>query len=375
MGRTATVVLVSPGGENLGALPPIELALPWWQESADLVAAIKERDGLDVVVLRLLDAGLAHPPGGAVTYLAQTDARPAGLRPARLDLDLQPLRLPYAEVNGPHRTLAWAREHLGPLSAMEQKRTWNLSTIWRLQANGETVWLKEVPPFFAHEPAVIAWASAFAAVPSLVAFGEGRMLLRDIPGDDLYSAGPDVRAAIARDHHQLQLAALPAMADLAAVGVPDRRGHRLADWLTSVLPVRRVRPALQRIEEALGCGVPETLVHGDLHPGNVRGDADHRTVLDWGDCFLGHPAFDILRLTERLDEPAARPLLDAWAARWREAYPGSDPLRSVELLRPVAALRFAAVYAEFVANIEPAEHPYHADDVEICLAQAAALLG
>jgi hypothetical protein len=374
VGREATVVLVTADGEVLGALPPIELALPWWQESADLVTAVRERHGIDVVVLRLLGAQLPHPPGGQVRYLAQTDGRPDGLAPAEVDLSPQPHRLPYAEIAGPHRTLDWAASHLGHLTAAQQMRTWNLSTIWRLEAGRETVWLKQVPPFFAHEPAVIGWASAHAAVPRLIAADSGRMLLRDIPGDDLYGAGPEVRAAIARDHHQLQLASLTALDSLAAVGVPDRRGERLGDWL-EVLHNPLVRPARQHIAQALACGLPEALVHGDLHPGNVRGDADHRTVLDWGDCSLGHPAFDILRLTDGLDESEAQPLLDAWAERWRIACPGSDPLRAVDLLRPVAALCAAAAYATFVANIEPAEHPYHADDVPFWISRAADLFG
>jgi hypothetical protein len=43
------------------------------------------------------------------------------------------------------------------------------------------------------------------------------------------------------------------------------------------------------------------------------------------------------------------------------------------LLRPVAALRNAATYAHFVANIEPAERPFHASDVPYYLALAAEL--
>lgn len=45
------------------------------------------------------------------------------------------------------------------------------------------------------------------------------------------------------------------------------------------------------------------------------------------------------------------------------AVPGSDPGTALELLRPVAALRNAAVYARFLAHIEPSEHRYHAADV------------
>ncbi|RBI96709.1 aminoglycoside phosphotransferase family protein, partial [Micromonospora provocatoris] len=58
-----------------------------------------------------------------------------------------------------------------------------------------------------------------------------------------------------------------------------------------------------RLRQVGDCGLPDTLVHGDLHPGNVRGDDGHRTVIDWADSFVGHPAFDILRLTEWADLP------------------------------------------------------------------------
>ncbi|RQX47938.1 aminoglycoside phosphotransferase family protein, partial [Micromonospora chalcea] len=60
------------------------------------------------------------------------------------------------------------------------------------------------------------------------------------------------------------------------------------------------------------------------------------------------------------------------ARRWRTDVPGSDPHRAVDLLRPVAPLRLAAVYAMFLAAIEPGEHPYHVHDVPAALARAAA---
>ncbi|HYN95471.1 MAG TPA: phosphotransferase, partial [Pilimelia sp.] len=124
------------------------------------------------------------------------------------------------------------------------------------------------------------------------------------------------------------------------------------------------------------CGLPDTLVHGDLHPGNVRarppaaGRPAGRVLLDWGDSCIGHPAFDVLRLTEGLAPADAHEVIAAWAHRWAADLPGSDPVRAVALLRPVAALRAAAVYADFVANIEPTERPYHASDVPACLRRA-----
>ncbi len=52
-GRRASVVLVHRG-QVLGLLPPVVLELPWWPEADDLVTAVRERDGIEITVLRLL---------------------------------------------------------------------------------------------------------------------------------------------------------------------------------------------------------------------------------------------------------------------------------------------------------------------------------
>ncbi|GHJ45218.1 hypothetical protein Cs7R123_25600 [Catellatospora sp. TT07R-123] len=390
MSRTVTLVLVDADGAVRGTLPPFEVALPYWQESSDVVAAARERFGLDVTVLRLLSHERSAPPGGAVTYLAQAVAPPADLGPGpELDLSPHPHRAPYAEPGGPAATLRWAAAALAgagrpAFTHAAQQRTWNLSAIWRLDTPAGPVWLKQVPRFFAHEPAVLRHLGAgphASLVPPLIAGEHGRMLLAHLPGDDLYGAGADVRDAIAADLHGIQLTAATELDTLRALGVPDRRGAALARLCAGVVAAHpehaddRVRALARgldaRLAEVAACGLPDTLVHGDLHPGNARGDATHRVILDWGDCVLGHPAFDILRLTERLPADEAAPLVEAWVRRWRAAVPGSDPARAVALLRPVVALRNAAVYAGFVTAIEPAEHPYHADDVPFWLARAA----
>src|SRR6185436_1412554 len=69
MGRTVTLVLVDADGGMLGALPPFDVDVPWWQEVGDVVDAARARPGIGVQVLRLLHADGTHPPGGHVTYL------------------------------------------------------------------------------------------------------------------------------------------------------------------------------------------------------------------------------------------------------------------------------------------------------------------
>ena len=371
--RTVTLVLVGPAGDVLGATEPFAVATPWWQEVGEIV----ERTG--VQVLRLLHGDRPTPPGGHVTYLAETRRPPVELAPVTIDLGPDPRRAPYAEVGGPAATVDWAAGMV-PDATAHQQRTWNLSAIWRLDDPTGTpiAWVKQVPPFFAHEPVALRLVDQVVPglVPALPAVGPaGRMVLRHVPGIDGYDAGPDVCARIAAAFHPVQEHFAGRTEPLAAAGVPD--GRRLPLGFAS-----RFRPSIAGLDELIedlprrlaavaGCGLPDTLVHGDLHPGNVRiGPDGGLTIMDWGDCVIGNPTYDILRLVERLDDP--EPILSAWADRWRASVPGSDPRRAAELLRPVAALRAAAVYAAFLDAIEPAEHPYHAADVPACLASAVA---
>ncbi|MEU4593327.1 phosphotransferase family protein [Micromonospora aurantiaca (nom. illeg.)] len=396
MSRTVSLVLLDATGRPLGALPPFDVPEPWWQEVHSIVDTVRQRHGLEVTVLRLLDADRSAPPGGHVRYLAQVvDAPAVPLEPATVDLAPHPLRQPWAEAGGPARSVAWATGELSRLgrrvTAVAQQRTWNLSAIWRLDTDQGPAWLKQLPSFARHEPEVLGRLPSVAGLPGdtdsligvpvvLAADGEGRMLLDDVPGEDRYGAGEGERAAVAAGHHPVQRRACGIVGELVAAGVPDLRGARLADWIRERLAGHDVSAAAglldgldRRLRQVAGCGLPDTLVHGDLHPGNVRGDGGRRTVIDWADSFAGHPAFDILRLTEDVDAGAAARLVDAWARRWRADVPGSDPHRAVDLLRPVAPLRLAAVYAMFLAAIEPGEHPYHVHDVPAALARAAAV--
>ena len=356
--RDVTVVLDAPRG----SLPAFTIASPYWQEAEPVVSAVRARFGLEIVVLRLLDGEV--PFETPVTYLAELvggDAAPL-LRPWDTPIADAPLRLPYAHPGGPQRDLDWAATHVAITGEPVQIRTWNLSSIWKIPTDGGVVWLKHVPPFFAHESAMLRAIGDDARVPHLIAGEPGRMLLADIPGHDCYEADTAQLEAMIDTLVSLQLEWISREGDLLALGAPDWRRPGFLDLAADVVgrgAPADVRSALDAFVARLpsifddldACGVPDTFVHGDFHPGNVRWSRDAPVVLDWGDVGVGHPLLDLPAFIERVGDRAER-LLARWRQRWTEAVPGSDPARAAQLIAPVAQLRQAIIYQRFLDGIE-----------------------
>lgn len=388
--RKARLVLVTEAGDVLGVLPPLAVATPWWQDIAPVVAAAHDAFGVDVTVLRVLDAEDAAQTG-EVTYLAQAE-RPGPAAPWTGRLESHPLRLSYAELGGPARDVAWALDVLSqhrrtPTGPPVQIRTWNLSSLWRIPLAGGDAWLKVVPPFFAHEGAMLEALSGERA-PRLIARDGTRMLMPEIPGGDLYEATQEQRLAMVRLLTDLQGRWIGRAELLFALGAPDWSAAALSESIADVF--ERTADQLSEEERAAvagfigalpgrlaalaSCGLPDTLVHGDFHPGNVRGQGLDLTLLDWGDCGYGHPLLDQAAFLERADEPMRGVIEKAWSQAWRTIVPGCDPDRAAALIAPISAARRAVVYQAFLDQIEPAEHPYHRSDPAMCLRETASLV-
>lgn len=377
--RFARLVLVTPDGEVVGALPPLPVGTPWWQEVEPVVKAAREHHAIDVTVLRLLETERQGPHGGTVTYLAEV-ASPVTAEAWHGTLDDHPLRMPWARPGGPAADVAWAESLLAErgmrrIGPAQQVRSWNLSSLWRLPVEGQTAWLKCVPPFFGHEGRMLERLQG-GPVPTLIAHDGPRLLLAEIPGEDLYDAPLPRRLEMVPLLVSLQREWLDRTDELLALGLPDWRAPSLAPAIGRL--VERVGPDLttddratldgfviglaDRFAEVAACGLPDTLVHGDFHPGNFRGDDTTLVLLDWGDCGVGHPLLDEPAFLDRVPADAVETVRRHWHAEWTQALPGSDPDRASRLLRPVAAARQALIYQKFLDGIEPSEQPYHAAD-------------
>lgn len=407
--RRASVVLVARDGTVLGRLPAFPVATPWWQEAQPVVQGVRDRFGLEIVVLRLLDTELPHPQGGGVTYLAEPRGHvppDIALRLVPFDghLDEQPLRLGWATPGGPAADLAWAegvlrRRRLERVGHAEQLRSWNLSSIWRLPLREGAAWLKVVPPFFAHEGDILRRLQG-GPVPRLLGHDRGRILLADIAGSDRYDAGLDELLEMVSLLVDLQVAWIGRTDQLRSIDLPDWRGPRLTSGIADVVERQGATlPAVvlagldafvaglpARFDAIAACDLPDTIVHGDFHPGNVRGGGDLRgdegagagnhalTLLDWGDCGIGNPLLDLSAFLDRVPAEARATVRDHWTDAWRRHRPGSDPVEAMRLVAPVAAARQALIYQHFLDHIEPTERRYHDADVPEWLARTAALV-
>jgi Phosphotransferase enzyme family len=398
-GRRVSLVLCSGTGEPLGTLPAFSVDDPWWPEVLPVVEAAREHFAAEVVVLRLLDVSSDTHNGGAVTYLAEL------IEGALPDLPLTPppanaaeegpLRAGWARPGGVRSTIAWAdgaleaigRRRTGPAI---QVKTWNLSSILRLPTDEGDVWCKSVPPFLAHEGTIIALVGADepALVPSLLASdpATGTVLMSDVPGDDDWGA-PEVRLhAMVRSLVGLQVRWIARIGDLLSARLPDWRSPALTHLVQALMSRPAVRmqftddelPTLdalttnlaERLAALDACGIPETLVHGDFHPGNWRSDGRSLVLLDWGDSGVGHPLLDLSAFEEAIPDEVRSRVRATWVDAWRAERPGSDPSRAADLIAPISAMRRAVIYQGFLDGIEPSERPYHATDVRDWLLKA-----
>ncbi|MFJ8622614.1 phosphotransferase [Kitasatospora sp. NPDC093550] len=392
--RTVTVDLTH-GDEYFGALGPFEVESPWWSSVDEVVAGATRLAGVPVLVLRLIGGeGEETGSGGRVRYHAEALERPEGLdpRPPAGDTAARigpaERRAAWATPDGLRQALAWAEAELARIGRprsgpARQIRTWNLSGLFRIPtATGVDVWLKTTTPAFnAAEGEVVALLGGVdpTLVPTVLAADRdgGRVLLDHVPGEDCWGPEPETVA----DLVPRLVAAQAALADgrAAAAGLRDRTPRALLAQLearldrlpeeTDLTPAElaALRALLDelpgRVIELTACGLPETVLHGDFHPGNWRAeDGDPATVIDFADACFGHPALDGLRPRDFVSPEAWQHHVRVWTEAWLRHAPGSDPARALELAEPFHHLAYALRYQEFLDHIEPSERPYHEGD-------------
>ncbi|MFF3906182.1 aminoglycoside phosphotransferase family protein [Streptomyces sp. NPDC001848] len=382
MSRTVSAWVTS-GEDLLGVVGPFSVDVPWWSEVEPVVGRLEGLLRVPVLVLRLLTVeGGEGGRDGHVTYHVEALQRPApellGRRsvPEGLSWGDDVLRMPWARAEGLRELLDWGVRTLEaagrPVTGrVVQRRTWNLAGLFRLPTARGPVWLKATPRFATDEAAAVgAFARVDAGlVPTVIGRGEHRMLMAHVPGEDCWDASPETVTAVTGRF----VAAQTALAHHRLPELRDWRTAVLADRVNALLdgPVgaeldreerQAVRGLTDRWRLLAECGLPDTVVHGDFHPGNWRTDGGAPVVMDFADAHWGNLVVDGLRAIDFLPGPLRATAARAWAEAWAAQAPGSDPVRALALAEPLAHLLYAVRYQEFLDGIEASERPYHDGD-------------
>lgn len=326
-----------------------------------------------VPVAEAVDLADALHPGLRARYrrwLEEVDGAP-----------IHPLVPPWARPGWFTRASEWVVAHVGATAPdavpvdIEQGRTWGISIVLQATAaDGERYWFKGVCEHFGREVGVTRELDAIApgfVAPVIAADVDERWLLlghlADAEGTGIatshagaYRRLRALQDAVAGDHQRLIDAgvAVRPLADVPAAFAEVLADPALAEW-HSVTPERAeqllawVAAAVDQVD---ALGLPEVLVHGDFHPGNVATLADGtRAIFDWSDAAIALPFVDVPTwLTWLEDDEAERVRVwESFAAAWADTLAPAEWLRRRPVLEAVAGAYHVASYAGIVRAMDP----------------------
>ena len=259
---------------------------------------------------------------------------------------------------------------------VQQLRNWSISSLLVAPTTRGKLFFKAAAslPLFVNEPALTQTLATLhpdqLPTPLKIDRDKRWMLMEDFGAstrDALGDAATDY-AAIFRAYGQLQRESAEHLDALRDAGCIDRRLNVLAAQIDPLIADPTTQAVLTPEEYAelitlapelkARCAkladykLPATLLHGDLHPGNITQRNGVYLFFDWTDAAIGFPFVDLFLLYFAdidKDERVRDGYLAAWEgiespARLREAW---------ELAKPLCALHHAVSYLTIVNHIEP----------------------
>ncbi len=353
----------------------------------DVAPTLRDLVGRDIVVLRDLRFGPMPPPDDAIVYVTEphpdpsvargrwcTEADVQGLeildpreRSAMLSWfrDEEPGSLqPWQRAGWFDACVAWIEDVLPDVFHVRQFATWCNSCIVRVEAAAGRSYLKASPANFAREPMVTAMlADLFPGrTTQVLALDTDRnwMLLEDLGGEPADGLSADERLGAIAAIAELHAASLGHVDTLLDGGCFDRRPDVLSAQIAALaadptvpLPgdlAERFEAAVPRVQELCAelalSPIQPTLVHGDLHAGNLMRTGGRFVVFDWTDACVADPFVDVLMfLTKLPNDPMLRARFrDHYFAARGDGVSRSEVARYVELAEPLAAMHHAVTY-------------------------------
>jgi hypothetical protein len=348
---------------------------------------LRDLVGRDIFVLRDLRFGSMPPPDDAIVYVTEPHPDPSAARGRWCtEADLQSLDIgdardrsavlswfrdeepaslqPWQRAGWFETCVAWIEDVLPDVFHVRQFATWCNSCILRVEAAAGRSYVKASPAYFAREPIVTAMLAELfpGRTPEVLAVDADRrwMVLEDLgdePADGL-AVGERLGALAAiAELHAASMSHVDALLD---GGCFDRRPDVLSAQIAALaadptvpLPgdlAERFRAAVPRLQELCAelalSPIQPTLVHGDLHAGNVMRTGGRFVVFDWTDACVADPFVDVLMFLTRLpDDPRLRARFrDRYFEAWGDVVSRSEAAEYAELAEPLAAMHHAVTY-------------------------------
>jgi len=367
VGRVDGPEILVRAGVDSATLPTVKQRIEAEPFDADAIVAVEALLGSSIVPIRLTwlpDKGWKS--GTIVVEAEPFEEAPAGTRwldPVEVTESLEPLDAravirrrierrggprppkepPYARSGWFDRASAWMVERLtdAGLPATESPRLayqGPMGAVLRASSNGRTTYLKWSTLAFPHEAAITHTLSRRApeAVPAVIAAepAQNWLLMHDHRGRPIEDEPSDRWVDGLRHHAALQRASVAWADEIPGVGGQLRSLDRLAGAIPAMIDYAdlgggfapEVRDAWSAGAPALidacaaldAVGLPGTLVHGDLHPGNIVVTPEDRyVVVDWSDAALSNPFVDLATyLTRTKDRDLRVRLLGAYVDAW-----------------------------------------------------------
>lgn len=270
----------------------------------------------------------------------------------------QTVSLPWDQPGWLEQATAWIQAQLkahdyhatGAVELLHQ-RPW--STFARVPTQRGVVYFKAPAPAYPYEAGLTQFLARLrpdCSVPLLAVELEHGWLLTSHAGITVREADPglgqiDHWLKVLPLYAELQIEMIDRLMDLLALGMYDRRLDHLPGAYNELLeqshslrvglepgltPDEYQRLLAWRPQVAAWCaelaayGLPETLVHEEVHSANVLVDGGRYIFTDWSDSSVGHPFFSLLVILRsaayhlKLDEtgPEMSRLRQAYLEPW-----------------------------------------------------------
>jgi aminoglycoside phosphotransferase (APT) family kinase protein len=179
------------------------------------------------------------------------------------------------------------------------------------------------------------------------------------------------RLEILRQFARIQRESVDKTEQLIALGLCDRRLEWMLNEIEPFLNKPKIADSvtaeeaekLRALAQPLAAlcrklyeyGVPDTIIHGDLHGSNVaRNEKEPGKLLffDWTDAAVSHPFFDMLLIYICKDPAEQEAMRDLYLAQWLDYEPMERLLELWKMAKVVAAVYHGLSYIYIIDGLE-----------------------